>query len=100
MQNVQFHLNEDSLQKILLKKADWIIVDAPCTGVGTLRRNPDIKLRFTEEYLKRNTILQEQIFTRTVKYLNKNGRMVYITCSLLRQENDDQVKKFCSLHGL
>jgi 16S rRNA (cytosine967-C5)-methyltransferase len=45
---VQFHSNEDSLQKILLKKADWIIIDAPCTGVGTLRRNPDIKLRFTE----------------------------------------------------
>lgn len=84
VQNVQFHSNEESLQKVLLKKADWIIIDAPCTGVGTLRRNPDIKLRFTEDYLKKNTILQEQIFARTMKYLNKNGRIVYITCSLLK----------------
>jgi 16S rRNA (cytosine967-C5)-methyltransferase len=46
------------LKKILINKADWIIIDAPCTGVGTLRRNPDIKLRFNDDYLKKNTLLQ------------------------------------------
>jgi len=61
------------LKKILLNKIDWVIVDAPCTGVGTLRRNPDIKLRFNEDYLKKNTILQEEIFANAVKYM-KNSK--------------------------
>lgn len=64
---------------------DWIIVDAPCTGTGTLRRNPDIKLKFTEDWIKTNVLLQQQIVARCLKFLSKNGRLLYITCSLLRQ---------------
>jgi 16S rRNA (cytosine967-C5)-methyltransferase len=45
--NVQFHSNESSLSKIIKNKADWIILDVPCTGTGTIRRNPDIKFRFS-----------------------------------------------------
>lgn len=67
---------------------DWVIVDAPCTGTGTLRRNPDIKLKFTENWIKSNVLLQQQIVGKALKYLNKNGRLLYITCSLLRQENE------------
>ena len=67
---------------------DWLIVDAPCTGTGTLRRNPDIKLKFTEDWLKTNVTLQQQIVGKSLKFLNKNGRLLYITCSLLKQENE------------
>lgn len=64
---------------------DWVIVDAPCTGTGTLRRNPDIKLKFTEETIKKNVILQQQIVSKALKFLKKNGKLLYITCSLLKQ---------------
>lgn len=74
--------------KIGIGKMDWLIVDAPCTGTGTLRRNPDIKLKFTEDWLKTNVTLQQQIVGKSLKFLNKNGRLLYITCSLLKQENE------------
>jgi len=64
---------------------DWVIVDAPCTGTGTIRRNPDIKLKFTEDTIKKNVILQQQIFSKAIKFLKKNGKLLYITCSLLKQ---------------
>ena len=66
-------------------KVDWVIVDAPCTGTGTLRRNPDIKLKFSEELIKKNVLLQQQIVSKSLRYLKKNGRLLYITCSLLKQ---------------
>ena len=66
-------------------KIDWVIVDAPCTGTGTLRRNPDIKLKFSEELIKKNVLLQQQIVSKSLRYLKKNGRLLYITCSLLKQ---------------
>lgn len=64
---------------------DWVIVDAPCTGTGTIRRNPDIKLKFTEDTIKKNVILQQQIVSKALKFLKKNGKLLYITCSLLKQ---------------
>lgn len=71
--------------KIAIGKIDWLIIDAPCTGTGTLRRNPDIKLKFTEDWLKTNVLLQQQIVSKALKFLRKNGRLLYITCSLLKQ---------------
>lgn len=71
--------------KIAVGKMDWVIVDAPCTGTGTLRRNPDIKIKFNEQWIKSNVILQQQIVAKSLKFLKPNGRMLYITCSLLRQ---------------
>jgi 16S rRNA C967 or C1407 C5-methylase (RsmB/RsmF family) len=66
-------------------KIDWVIVDAPCTGTGTLRRNPDIKLKFTEDLIKKHVILQQMIMTKALKFMKPTGRLLYITCSLLRQ---------------
>lgn len=74
--------------KIGVGKMDWVIVDAPCTGTGTLRRNPDIKLKFNEEWIKKNVLLQQKIFAQTLKFLKPSGRLLYITCSLLKQENE------------
>jgi 16S rRNA C967 or C1407 C5-methylase (RsmB/RsmF family) len=98
--NVQFHSNEEALGRVGAGKMDWVVVDAPCTGTGTLRRNPDIKLKFSEAWIKTNVLLQQQIVAKALKYLNRNGRLLYITCSLLRQENEEQVKLFCRLHNL
>lgn len=82
---MQFHSGEESLGRIGAGKMDWVIVDAPCTGTGTLRRNPDIKLKFSEAWLKSNVLLQQQIVGKSMKYLSRSGRLLYITCSLLRQ---------------
>ena len=84
----------------MTKKIDWLIIDAPCTGTGTLRRNPDIKLKFSEDWIKKNMILQEQIMGKSLKFLKKRGKVLYITCSLLKQENEEQVKKFMNNFGL
>jgi len=78
----------------LQNKADWIILDVPCTGTGTIRRNPDIKLKFNQNYLKSFITKQDEIFSRSLKYLKRNGKIVYITCSLLYDENESQVKKY------
>jgi len=75
----------------MMGKIHWVIVDAPCTGTGTLRRNPDMKLKYTEDWLKRSVLLQQQIIRQAMRYMRDDGRMLYITCSLLRQENEDQV---------
>ena len=83
--NVQFHSDESTLSKAAQGKIDWVIVDAPCIGTGTLRRNPDIKLKFTESWIKKNIMLQQQIVSKSLRYLKKNGKLLYITCSLLRQ---------------
>ena len=56
---MQYHENEINLDKKIIKKADWIILDVPCSGTGTIRRNPDIKFRFHEESLK-YYLLQQQ----------------------------------------
>lgn len=74
----------------------------PCTGTGTLRRNADIKLKFTTDLVSKYTILQREIFSRAMKYLKRNSksRVVYITCSLLQQENEQQVAALCRLHNL
>lgn len=79
---------------------DWVIVDAPCTGTGTLRRNPDIKLKFDEEWIKRNVMLQQSIVSKALKFLSKNGKLLYITCSLLKQENEEQIKHFTKTFNL
>lgn len=57
--NIQFHSDESSLEKIILNKVDWIILDVPCSSTGTIRRNPDIKFRFSEEFLKKDIMAQQ-----------------------------------------
>lgn len=94
VQNVQFHYDETNLERTIQGKADWIILDVPCSGTGTIRRNPDIKFRITENSIKNHVIQQELIFSKSLKYLKRNGRIAYITCSLLKEENENQVRKF------
>lgn len=98
IQNVQFVKDHSDQLKRLKKKCDWVLVDAPCTGTGTLRRNPDMKWRFDEETLPRLTGTQRTIFEQALSYLKPGGKIVYATCSVLKAENDDQIKHFLATY--
>lgn len=82
--------------KKLYGTADRVLIDAPCTGLGVLRRNPDAKWKLRPEFLDEITITQQQILKDYSKMVKNGGKMVYATCSILPQENTDQVKKFLS----
>ncbi len=95
IQNAQIITSAENNRLALIKgKMDWVLVDAPCTGTGTLRRNPDMKWKYTEEMLQALCIEQRQIFAEALKYLKKGGTIVYATCSLLKEENEDQSRFF------
>lgn len=87
-------------KKGLLKRMDWILLDVPCSGSGTLRRNPDMKWRFTPEMVERVIAEQKIIFEKAIKYLADDGKIVYATCSVLPQENIDQVNYFMEKYQL
>jgi 16S rRNA (cytosine967-C5)-methyltransferase len=72
-------------------KFDRILVDAPCSGTGTLGRNPEIKWRLKPDDLPRFTALQRSILSRALDHLKPGGRLVYSTCSLEREENENVV---------
>ena len=84
--------------KRLAGKIDRVLVDAPCTGLGTLRRNPDLKWRQTEEGLKELNHKQTSILAAAAKLLKPGGRLVYGTCSILREENEDIIANFLASH--
>lgn len=75
-------------------KAHRVLVDAPCSGIGTLRRNPDLKWRQHPEGLQSLLAVQAQILTQAAQCVRPGGRLVYATCSLLPQENEEQVQRF------
>jgi 16S rRNA (cytosine967-C5)-methyltransferase len=72
-------------------KFDRILVDAPCSGTGTLARNPEIKWRLRETDLARFADLQRKILEQALPHLKPGGRLVYATCTLEREENEDIV---------
>jgi len=78
---------------------DRVLVDAPCTGLGTLRRNPDLKSRQTEAGLAELNAKQRAILESAASLVKPGGRLVYGTCSLLREENEDIVASFLASHA-
>ena len=91
------HENEPRLKR-LAGKIDRVLVDAPCTGFGTLRRNPDLKWRQQAEDLAALQDKQTRILQAAAKLLKPGGRLVYATCSFLAEENDAIVDAFLSRH--
>lgn len=85
---------QDPKLKRLNGKFDRVLVDAPCSGLGTLRRNPDLKWRQTEQDVLELTQKQTAILARAAKLTKAGGRLVYATCSLLRDENEAIVEAF------
>lgn len=79
-------------------KFDRVLADVPCSGFGTLRRNPDLKWRRREEDLGRLNQLQSSILSNVSKYVKEGGLLVYSTCTVFREENEDVVKRFLDEH--
>ncbi|MDB4292157.1 RsmB/NOP family class I SAM-dependent RNA methyltransferase [Maribacter sp.] len=80
--------------KKLYGSADRVLIDAPCTGLGVLRRNPDSKWKMQPEFLEKIIKVQHEIIRSYSKIVKPGGKMVYATCSILPQENNDQVISF------
>ena len=100
VQNCQIVRSGTKNLKRLKRHMDCVFVDAPCSGTGTYRRNPEQKWRFTSTMLTELMALQREIFAEAVKYIKPTGRIVYATCSILKVENEEQVDYFLKEHGL
>ncbi len=88
----------DQKIKRLAGKADRVLVDAPCSGLGTLRRNPDLKWRQSEASVAELALKQAAILDSAAKMVRPGGRVVYATCSLLTAENDAIIEAFLASH--
>jgi 16S rRNA (cytosine967-C5)-methyltransferase len=71
-----------------------VLVDAPCSGTGTFRRSPDAKNRITPDFIEEIKTAQKSVLKTGSKIVKKGGRLVYATCSLLKEENEDQIEEF------
>jgi 16S rRNA (cytosine967-C5)-methyltransferase len=89
----------DAKVKRLAGKFDRVLVDAPCSGLGTLRRNPDLKWRQTPQSVAELTQIQANILAAAARLVKTGGRLVYATCSLLVAENEDIVAAFLAAHA-
>lgn len=88
----------DAKLKRLNGKFDRVLVDAPCSGLGTLRRNPDLKWRQTPQDVAELNVKQTNILARAAKLTKTGGRLIYATCSLLSDENEQIAEQFLATH--
>jgi len=88
----------DKTVESLSQKADRILLDVPCSGLGVLKRNPDAKWKLTLESIERTKKIQQSIISEYSKMLKSGGLMVYSTCSLLPSENQEQVNTFLQVN--
>ena len=93
--NVQVHDDPRHLET-LRSKIDAVLVDAPCTGTGTWRRRPDTKWRLTSKNLEERVAQQQEALTEASAFVKPGGALLYVTCSILPEENDAQVARFCA----
>jgi 16S rRNA (cytosine967-C5)-methyltransferase len=91
------HERDDRIKR-LRGKMDRVLVDAPCTGLGTLRRNPDLKWRQSTEAVAELMVKQAAILASAARLLKPGGRLVYATCSLLTAENEEIAQAFSAAH--
>ena len=89
-----------TLPPALKNRMNWLLLDVPCTGSGTWRRNPDQKWKFSKEVLDRLVIEQRNIFESALPYLRPKGKIVYATCSVLPEENEEQIAYFMEKYNL
>ena len=93
--NIQPRLIESSKTiKKLKESADRVLIDAPCSGLGVLKRNPDAKWKLLPEFIENIKKTQAEILNSYSKLVKKGGKLVYATCSILPSENEEQVANF------
>jgi 16S rRNA (cytosine967-C5)-methyltransferase len=86
--------DNDARAKRLAGKLERVLVDAPCSGFGTLRRNPDLKWRHAEAAIEELAQKQRRILHAAARLVKPGGRLVYATCSVLREENEAVAEAF------
>ena len=96
---VQIAHENDAKIKRLAGKIDRVLVDAPCSGLGTLRRNPDVKWRQNAQSVTELSAKQTAILAGAARLVKNGGRLVYATCSLLEEENEQIVSAFLAVHA-
>lgn len=96
---IQIAHERDDRIKRLGGKLDRVLVDAPCSGLGTLRRNPDLKWRQSPQSIDELRVKQAAILTSAARLLKPGGRLVYATCSLLDAENEEIAEAFTAEHA-
>ena len=92
-------LNKDFTEFEEKEKYDFIIIDAPCSAVGTIRKNPEIFFKNKGPNFKELLSLQEKMLKKASNLLNSNGLIIYMVCSFLKSETDDQINNFLKKHS-
>lgn len=95
---IQALSQSERLTSIAIEKFSCILLDSPCSTSGTLARNPEVKHRITKQTLEASVNLQSQLLETTWQCLKEKGYLIYITCSLFSQENEEQVRNFLANH--
>ena len=98
VRNVQVVAPESGALDSLLGRIDRVVIDAPCTGSGTWRRRPDAKWKLTAEQVAARVAEQQALLSAGARFVKPGGTLVYITCSILPQENADQAERFRADH--
>lgn len=93
--NIEYRvIDTTKVIKKLHEKADRVLIDAPCSGLGVLKRNPDAKWKLQPEFIDNIRKVQSEVLESYSKIVKPGGKMVYATCSILPSENQEQVKRF------
>lgn len=93
--NIEYRIIDSTkVIKKLHDKADRVLIDAPCSGIGVLKRNPDSKWKLRPEFIDEIKKTQEEVLANYSKMVKVGGKLVYATCSVLPSENEKQVEKF------
>ena len=93
--NIEYRIIDSTkIIKKLYEKADRVLIDAPCSGLGVLKRNPDAKWKLQPEFIDNIRKVQSEVLESYSKIVKPGGKLVYATCSVLPSENQDQVARF------
>jgi 16S rRNA (cytosine967-C5)-methyltransferase len=99
VRNAQVRAPGEGALDDLAGRMDRVLIDAPCTGTGTWRRRPDTKWKLTPELLAQRTVEQAALLDEAVRFVKPGGTLVYVTCSILPEENADQIAAFRERHS-
>ncbi|GGC94843.1 RNA methyltransferase [Flavobacterium lutivivi] len=95
--NIEYRIIDSTkVIKKLHEKADRVLIDAPCSGLGVLKRNPDSKWKLQPEFIENIKKTQREVLENYSKIVKPGGKLVYATCSVLPSENQEQIKHFLS----